>query len=63
MATKQTKRTRKTDTAGKVEAYLVRNPEVREGLRLFDISMKQYAQALSHLNCPQVVTTSSSAPV
>lgn len=64
MATKRTRKTQKGVSADrKVEGYLAKNPELREGLRLFDISMKQYAQALSHLNNPQITTTASSTPV
>lgn len=46
-----------------VETYLAKQPELRDALKLFDVSIKQYAQALSHLNRPQIVTTSSSTPV
>lgn len=64
MASKRTKKTVRHTTATKrVEDYLVKNPEVRDGLKLFDVSIKQYAQALSHLNRPHVVTTASSTPV
>jgi hypothetical protein len=50
-------------TTRKVEAFLAKEPELRDALRLFDVSMKQYAQALSHLNRPQIVTTASTTPV
>ena len=50
-------------TAQKVRAFLAKEPELRDALKLFDMSMKQYAQALSHLNRPQIVTTASSTPV
>ena len=64
MATKRTKQARNPGaTARKVETYLAKNPELREGLKLFDMTMKQYAQALSHLNNPQIITTASSTPV
>lgn len=50
-------------TAQKVEAYLAKEPELRDALKLFDVGMKQYAEALAHLNRPQIVTTASSTPV
>jgi hypothetical protein len=57
------KGTRAKATARKVQAFLAKEPELRDALKLFDVSMKQYAQALSHLNRPQIVTTASSTPV
>ncbi|NLY00492.1 MAG: hypothetical protein GXY83_30725 [Rhodopirellula sp.] len=64
MTKKSTKRVVRPDaTAQKVRAFLAKEPELRDALKLFDMSMKQYAQALSHLNRPQIVTTASSTPV
>jgi hypothetical protein len=64
MAKKSTKKvSRHTTATEQVRAFLVREPELRDALKLFDLSMKQYAQALSHLNRPQIVTTASSTPV
>ncbi len=64
MAKKSTKKvTRPNATTRKVQAFLAKEPELRDALKLFDVSMKQYAQALSHLNRPQIVTTASSTPV
>ena len=50
-------------TARKVQAFLAKEPELRDANKLFDVSMKQYAQALAHLNRPQLVTPASSTPV
>ena len=66
MTTKRNPKTtnrRSQATTRKVEAYLAKEPELRDALRLFDVGMKQYAEALSHLNRPQIVTTASSTPV
>jgi hypothetical protein len=64
MTKKSTKKaTRPNATMRKVQTFLAKEPELRDALKLFDVSMKQYAQALSHLNCPQIVTTASSTPV
>ena len=54
---------RSTATVRKVESYLAKEPELRATLKLFEVGMKQYAEALSHLNRPQIVTTASSTPV
>lgn len=64
MTKKSPKRTtRPNATTRKVQAFLSKEPELRDALKLFDVSIKQYAQALSHLNRPQIVTTASSTPV
>jgi len=57
------KRTRPSTAAKKVERFLAKEPQLREAMKLFDVGMKQYAEALSHLNRPQIVTTASSTPV
>lgn len=64
MAKKSTKKaTRPNATTRKVQTFLTKEAELRDALKLFDVTMKQYAQALSHLNRPQIVTTASSTPV
>lgn len=57
------KPTRPSTATKKVERFLAKEPELRAALKLFDVGMKQYAEALSHLNRPQIVTTASSTPV
>lgn len=64
MPKKSTKKvTRPNATTRKAQAFLAKEAELRDALKLFDVSMKQYAEALSHLNRPQIVTTASSTPV
>ncbi len=64
MAKKSTNKVARPDaTTRKVRAFLAKEPELRDALKLFDVSMKQYAQALSHLNRPQIVDTASSMPI
>jgi len=57
------KRARRSSMTRKTEEFLAKQPELRDAMQLFDVSIKQYAQALSHLNRPQIVTTSSSTSV
>lgn len=62
--TTTSKRAGRTATMSrKAEKFLAKQPELRDAMKLFDVSIKQYAQALSHLNRPQIVTTSSSTSV
>ena len=64
MARKNTKKpTSSSSAAKKAQRFLAKEPELRTALKLFDIGMKQYAEALSHLNQPQIVTTASATPV
>lgn len=60
---RQKTKARSRTTARQVEVFLAKEPELRDALKLFNVSMKQYTQALSHLNRPQIVTTSSSTPI
>lgn len=59
---KPMKNERSDATTKKVEAFLAKEPELRDALKLFDVGMKQYAEALAHLNHPQIITTASSTP-
>lgn len=41
----------------RIKTLLQEQPDLAEALELFDIGMKEYAEALKFLNEPQVITT------
>jgi len=43
-----------------IEKIKQEHPEIAEALELFDIGMKEYAEAFRFLNEPQIVTTNNS---
>jgi hypothetical protein len=43
-----------------IEKVKQEHPEIAEALDLFDIGMKEYAEAFRFLNEPQIVTTNNS---
>jgi hypothetical protein len=43
-----------------IEKIKQEHPEIAEALDLFDIGMKEYAEAFRFLNEPQIITTNNS---
>lgn len=52
--------TQNKDQIQDIEKIKQEHPEITEALELFDIGMKEYAEAFRFLNEPQIVTTNNS---
>jgi hypothetical protein len=52
--------TQNKDQIQDIERVKQEHPEIAEALEIFDIGMKEYAEAFRFLNEPQIVTTNNS---
>lgn len=52
--------TQNKDQIQDIEKIKQEHPEIAEALEIFDIGMKEYAEAFRFLNEPEIVTTNNS---
>jgi len=52
--------TQNKDQIQDIEKVKQEHPEIAEALEIFDIGMKEYAEAFRFLNEPEIITTNNS---